>query len=130
MSEQSISRKTYLSRNEGDYPDSAKFMGQDYEKVEDLRYGTNPHQTAALYKPAGRPAPIGDHTILKTGKSGLSQTNLEDISYALNICKYFTRPTCACMKHINPSGVAVAVPGDTVKTVYDKARECDPRAAR
>jgi phosphoribosylaminoimidazolecarboxamide formyltransferase/IMP cyclohydrolase len=67
--------------------------------------------------------------VLKTGKSGLSQTNLEDISYSLNIIKFFDEPACACMKHVNPSGAAVASPGDKLVDVYRKARDCDPRAA-
>ncbi|NLF16378.1 MAG: IMP cyclohydrolase, partial [Lentisphaerae bacterium] len=93
------------------------------------RYGTNPHQTAAFYKLAGTNPVIGGMKVLKTGKSGLSQTNLEDISYALNILKFFSEPACACMKHVNPSGAAVAVPGDTTLDVYIKARDSDPRAA-
>ncbi len=129
MSDQKISRKSYLSQNLGDYPELASVFGNEYQKVDDLRYGTNPHQTAAYYKPVGAPTPIGDLEILKTGKSGLSQTNLEDISYSLNICKNFDRPACACMKHVNPSGAAVAIESDSVKDVYVKARDCDPRAA-
>jgi len=129
MSEQGMSRKTYLSRNVGSYPEVVEVMGRRYVKVEDLRYGTNPHQTAAYYRPEGQPSPIGEMKMLKSGKSGLSQTNLEDISYALNICKYFSQPCCACMKHVNPSGAAVAVPGETLRQVYIKARDCDPRAA-
>lgn len=130
MSEQAkMSRSTYLEKNLGAYPDTVEIMGRRYTKVDDLRYGTNPHQTAAYYKPSGQPTPIGDLTVLKTGKSGLSQTNLEDISYSLNIVKFFDRPACAVMKHVNPSGVCVAQPGDTVADVYRKARDCDPRAA-
>ena len=129
MAAPKLSRSTYLSRNLGEYPTVVQMLGLDYAKVEDLRYGTNPHQTAALYKPVGRHSVIGDMQVLKTGKSGLSQTNLEDISYALNILKFFDRPACACMKHVNPSGAAVAEPGDTTLSVYRKARDCDPRAA-
>ncbi len=129
MTEKKMSRSTYLSRNVGDHPDTISVMGAEYCKADDLRYGTNPHQTAALYKPVGRPALIGDLEILKTGKSGLSQTNLEDLSYALNICKFFDIPACACMKHVNPSGAAVAAPGDALVDVYRKARDCDARAA-
>jgi len=129
MADQKLSRSTYLSRNVGEYPDAVEVMGQHYEKVDDLRYGTNPHQTAAYYKPVGLVGVIGDMQVLKTGKSGLSQTNLEDISYALNICKFFDRPACACMKHVNPSGAAVSAPGDSLVDVYIKARDCDPRAA-
>lgn len=129
MADPKLSRSTYLSRNVGDYPAAVQVMGLDYEKVEDLRYGTNPHQTAAFYRPAGRPGVIGGMQVLKTGKSGLSQTNLEDISYALNILKFFTDPACVCMKHVNPCGGAVAGPGGTALGVYTTARDCDPRAA-
>ena len=129
MPEKNISRSSYLTQNVGNYPDTMDMLGAAYEKVEDLRYGTNPGQTAAYYKPAGRNNAIGDMKVLKTGKSGLSQTNLEDVSYSLNICKFFEVPCCACMKHVNPSGAAVASPGDELVDVYKKARDCDPRAA-
>ncbi len=130
MTEKAISRSTYLSKNVGDFPATLEVLGNAYVKVDDLRYGTNPHQTAALYRPADRPAAIGRMTVLKTGKSGLSQTNLEDISYALNICKFFEDRACvACMKHVNPSGAAVEVGDDRLAEVYRKARDCDPRAA-
>lgn len=130
MAEKNISRSTYLSRNLGSFPESVELLGNSYEKVDDLRYGTNPHQTAAFYRPTGRPAVIGGMDVLKTGKGGLSQTNLEDISYALNICKFFDDRACvACMKHVNPSGAAVEMAGDSLKDVYRKARDCDARAA-
>lgn len=129
MSNDKLSRNSYLSRHVGDYPPSLECGGILYEKVDDLRYGTNPHQTACFYRPAGKTTPIGGMTVLKTGKSGLSQTNLEDISYALNIVKFFDIPACAVMKHVNPSGAAVAAPGDRMVDVYVKARDCDPRAA-
>lgn len=124
-----ISRSTYLSKNVGEYADTVEILGRGYAKVEDMRYGTNPGQTAAFYKPVGGINVIGDMVVLKTGKSGLSQTNLEDISYALNICKFFRAPCSVCMKHVNPSGAAVAAPGDSLLDVYRKARDGDPRAA-
>jgi len=129
MSEEKLNRSTYLSKHVGDFPATAELFGKSYEKVDDLRYGTNPHQTAAFYKPVGVNSVIGDMKVLKNGKSGLSQTNLEDISYSLNIVKFFSQPTCACMKHVNPCGAATATPGDTLKDVYIKAYQCDPRAA-
>ncbi|HBC86234.1 MAG TPA: IMP cyclohydrolase [Lentisphaeria bacterium] len=129
MAESSINRNTYLSKNVGSFEDVMEIRGKRYRKVEDLRYGTNPHQPAAYYKPEGLPCTIGDMQILKTGKSGLSQTNLEDISYALNIVKYFDRPACAVMKHVNPSGAAVQRGEETICDVYKKARDCDGRAA-
>ena len=126
MSDKTLSRSAYLNRNEGSYEQELVICGSDYTKVDDLRYGTNPHQTAALYKPAGIVSPVGDMKVLKNGKSGLSQTNLEDISYALNIVKFFDEPTCAVMKHVNPSGAATA---KNVFDAYIQARDADPRAA-
>lgn len=127
--ETGMKRNTYLSKNIGDFADSITIGDRNYTKVEDLRYGTNPHQPAAFYKPEDAFTPIGDMKILKNGKSGLSQTNLEDISYALNIVKYFNTPACAVMKHVNPSGAAVKCGDETQKEVYIKARDCDARAA-
>ena len=124
-----MDRKAYTSRNVGDFPAELEINGRSYEKVEDLRYGTNPHQPAAFYRPLGVNSTIGGMEILKSGKNGLSQTNLEDISYSLNIVKFFDSPACAVMKHVNPSGAAVARDGDSLKDVYIKARDCDPRAA-
>ncbi len=129
MSENKLSRKSYLNKNIGSFSDTIEFNGISYEKVEDLRYGTNPHQPAAYYKPVSVNTPVGSMEMLKTGKSGLSQTNLEDISYALNIVKFFDIPACAVMKHVNPSGAAVARNEEFLKDVYIKARDCDPRAA-
>ncbi len=124
-----LSRNSYLSKNTGNYPEKIGVAGRIYVKAEDLRYGTNPHQTAAFYRQEGKSSPIGGMKVLKTGKSGLSQTNLEDISYALNIVKFFKRPACAVMKHVNPSGAAVQTGDETLKDVYVKARDCDSRAA-
>ncbi|MFA6715551.1 MAG: hypothetical protein WC082_03145 [Victivallales bacterium] len=129
MSAKELNRSTYLSKNVGNFAETVKIGGREYVKVEDLRYGTNPHQPAAFYKPAGRSNVIGDMEILKSGKSGLSQTNLEDISYALNIVKFFDIPACAVMKHVNPSGAAVQVGNETLKQIYCKARDADARAA-
>ena len=129
MSENKLSRKAYLNKNVGEFCDRFEQNGVEYVKVEDLRYGTNPHQPAAYYKPVSLKTPIGDMEILKNGKNGLSQTNLEDISYALNIVKFFDIPACAVMKHVNPSGASVLRDGESIKDVYIKARDCDPRAA-
>ena len=124
-----LSRDTYLSKNIGEFAEKTTFAGRDYIKVYDLRYGTNPHQPAAYYRPVDKTTPIGSMKILKDGKSGLSQTNLEDISYALNIVKFFDRPACAVMKHVNPSGAAVSISNESLCEVYIKARDCDARAA-
>ncbi len=129
MSEQPLSRQAYLSKNLGVYPATTEIFGIQYVKIDDLRYGTNPHQSAAWYKPVGQKLAIADLRILKSGKSGLSQTNLEDLSQALNIIKFYSRPCCVCMKHVNPSGCAVAQDKDSLKVTYIQARDADARAA-
>ena len=124
-----LGRNTYLTKNTGNFPESFQIGSTVYTKVDDLRYGTNPHQPAAYYKPEGKNGAIMDMKTLKNGKNGLSQTNLEDISGALNIVKYFDRPACAVMKHVNPSGAAVQIGCESLKDIYLKARDCDARAA-
>lgn len=129
MSEKDL-KAMYRTRTEGAFPDVFSVLGRDYEKVEDLRYGTNPHQPAAFYRPAGGAGLVlGSYKMLKTGKSGLSQTNLEDMHHAIGILKYMERPTCAVMKHCNPSGVAIEHEGMPQVEVYQRARDADAQAA-
>lgn len=92
-----------------------------------LRYGTNPNQRAALYTQRG--GLWSNIKELKSGKAGLSQTNIQDIDRALRILKYFNEYSCAVMKHLIPSGVASAQENDNAKTIYIKARDCDSKAA-
>ena len=124
-----LDRNAYLTKNTGDFADEIMVGSVKYIKKDDLRYGTNPHQSAAFYVPAEVQGAIGSLVTLKSGKNGLSQTNLEDISGALNIVKYFSEPACAVMKHVNPSGAAVMRKGEALIDVYKKARDCDARAA-
>jgi AICAR transformylase/IMP cyclohydrolase PurH len=129
MTNKRVIRKTYFTRNIGDYLDDISFLGKKYSKLEDLRYGTNPHQTAAFYKPTSNDLGVlSEMKILKTGKSGLSETNIEDISYAINILKYFNKTGAAIMKHLNPSGAAMQYGDETLLEIYRKARDCDSRA--
>lgn len=123
-------RSMYFSANPGEFADQFECMGITYVKVMDLRYGTNPHQPAAYYRPINEVSLVlGQHRMLKEGKSGLSQTNLEDMNGALSILKYQTGPAAVVMKHVNPSGAAVGLSGETLRTVYVRARDCDPQAA-
>jgi phosphoribosylaminoimidazolecarboxamide formyltransferase/IMP cyclohydrolase len=74
-----------------------------------LRYGTNPHQKAALYRMKNPIAHfMGQMQIIKSGKGGLSATNIEDGYRALRLSSYFQGPTIVEMKHTNPSGVATS----------------------
>ena len=98
-------------------------------KARGLRYGSNPHQKAALYKPHDSTRGIGSVDWVKWGKDGPSATNLEDGSHGSRIVNYFQEPAVAVMKHLNPSGVASAKPGESLRSVYVRARDADPRAA-
>lgn len=123
-------KQMYRTRTEGDFPASIEILGRTYTKVEDLRYGTNPHQPAAFYRPAdGGNLVLGAYRVLKTGKSGLSQTNIEDMHHAVGILKYFRQPACAVMKHCNPSGVAVQRDSMPLVEIYRRARDADAQAA-
>ncbi len=140
MSKQEI-RKIYRTARREDFPASLKLVMDgrtiEYSKVRwmidgqdrGLRYGTNPHQKAALYKPAGSREGIGNVEWIKWGKDGPSATNIEDGSHGLRIVRYFDRPAAAVMKHLNPSGVAVGHNGQSLSGVYVRARDADPRAA-
>ncbi|MDP7638240.1 MAG: IMP cyclohydrolase [Candidatus Hydrogenedentes bacterium] len=119
----------YRTKNLGDFPDTFEVLGRGYRKIEDLRYGTNPHQPAAFYQPVDGSLVLGAYEILKTGKGGLSQTNVEDMHHAVGILKFMGRPACAVMKHCNPSGVAIETGDQDLKTTYQRARDADAQAA-
>ncbi len=123
-------KQMYRSRTEGNFPETIEVMGRAYAKAENLRYGTNPHQPAAFYRPAdGKNLVLGAYQLLKTGKSGLSQTNIEDMHHAVGILKFMQRPACAVMKHCNPSGVAIQVGDMPLARIYERARDADAQAA-
>ncbi|MES1254107.1 MAG: bifunctional phosphoribosylaminoimidazolecarboxamide formyltransferase/IMP cyclohydrolase [Acidobacteriota bacterium] len=94
-------------------------------KVRDLRYGENPHQKAAWYRPAsGREAGLGAATFLQ-GKE-LSYTNLLDLDAAARIVLEFDEPAAAVIKHTNPCGAAI---GRDAADAYTRARDADAMAA-
>ncbi len=127
-------RKRYSTALEEEYPEKITITIGDketvYTKKMSLRYGENPHQPAAFYSPINVDLNIGDLKIIKTGKGGLSMTNLEDVNNSLRIVSYFDEPACAVMKHVNPSGVAARNETDqSLLSVYKNARDCDSLAA-
>ncbi len=134
-------RKIYRTAREEEFPGTLIITLGDktyeYSKVQwtvdgkprGLRYGTNPHQKAALYRPKGPAGGVGGVEWLKWGKDGPSATNVEDGSHGLRIVNYFKEPAAAVMKHLNPSGVAVSHQNDSLRSVYVRARNADPRAA-
>lgn len=96
-----------------------------------LRYGTNPHQRAALYRIRNPPLSfLGGLRIIKSGKDGLSATNIEDGYCALRLASYFEGPTVVEMKHTNPSGVATADERHTkLADVFLDSWTTDPRSS-
>ncbi|MDD5556917.1 MAG: bifunctional phosphoribosylaminoimidazolecarboxamide formyltransferase/IMP cyclohydrolase [bacterium] len=94
-------------------------------KMEDLRYGENPHQRAALYRTAegDEPSAVGGNLL---GGKPLSYNNYLDLDAALAVVKEFRRAACAIVKHTNPCGVAIAT---TAEAAYRRARETDPQSA-
>ncbi len=93
-----------------------------YEKVQDLRYGENPHQQAAFYRaPLAGPGSITTAEQLH-GKE-LSYNNIHDANAAMGIVKEFDEPAVVAVKHMNPCGVGI---GSTVEEAFVKAYEADP----
>jgi phosphoribosylaminoimidazolecarboxamide formyltransferase / IMP cyclohydrolase len=93
-----------------------------YVKKEDLRYGENPHQIAALYQNSFiKPQGLFKSTQLH-GKQ-MSYNNIQDAQAALSLINAFDDPTVVAIKHMNPCGVGSA---DTIEKAYHKAYEADP----
>jgi len=93
----------------------------DAALVHALRYGENPHQTAAFYRPAGPPQGLAVASQLHGPE--LSYNNLLDWSAALGLLLEFDDPAAVVIKHTNPCGVATA---DGVGAAVRKAKQCDP----
>jgi len=97
----------------------------DFQKVQELRYGENPHQRAALYRDMRSPGPgITDYRQLH-GKE-LSFNNICDLDAAVNLLREFDLPCAVIIKHNNPCGVAT---GQDVLSAYRAARATDPVSA-
>jgi phosphoribosylaminoimidazolecarboxamide formyltransferase/IMP cyclohydrolase len=94
-------------------------------KVQDLRYGENPHQRAAFYRDPD-PAPGTLATFVQHQGKALSYNNLADADAAWECVRSFTTPACVIVKHANPCGVAVA---EGVLTAYERAYRTDPTSA-
>ncbi|WP_163151417.1 bifunctional phosphoribosylaminoimidazolecarboxamide formyltransferase/IMP cyclohydrolase [Anoxybacillus sp. MB8] len=110
----------YLTNVVGEtYPET---MTMTFVKKQSLRYGENPHQTAAFYeRPLSSPFSIAAAKQLH-GKE-LSYNNINDANAALQIVAEFTEPAAVAVKHMNPCGVGV---GETIAEAFQKAYEADP----
>jgi phosphoribosylaminoimidazolecarboxamide formyltransferase/IMP cyclohydrolase len=88
-------------------------------KVQDLRYGENPHQKAALY------APKGEMSFRQLHGKELSYNNILDASGAWDAVSEFSQPAAVIYKHVTPCGMAV---GKSLMEALEKAWACDPLA--
>ena len=93
----------------------------DFDLVQSLRYGENPHQTAKFYRSAEKVPFSLAHARQLNGKE-LSYNNIQDANAALNIVREFDEPFCVGLKHMNPCGAAV---GRDVVEAWTKAYEAD-----
>lgn len=114
----------YLGRDNeaAQYPEKL-FMHFERDSV--LRYGENPHQSAAFYRdPSVSGSSVGTSQQL-AGKA-LSFNNIADTDAALECVRQFEAPACVIVKHANPCGVAVE---GSILEAYEKAFETDPTSA-
>jgi phosphoribosylaminoimidazolecarboxamide formyltransferase/IMP cyclohydrolase len=90
-----------------------------------MRYGENPHQTAAFYTESTPESGSIGAAVQLQGKA-LSYNNIADTDAALECVKAFDTPACVIVKHANPCGVACA---DDLLSAYDRAFQTDPTSA-
>jgi phosphoribosylaminoimidazolecarboxamide formyltransferase/IMP cyclohydrolase len=96
-----------------------------FVKLQDLRYGENPHQTAAFYRDL-YPAPGSLVTAVQLQGKELSYNNIADADAAWECVKSFSESACVIVKHANPCGVALGV---NALESYNKAFQTDPTSA-
>lgn len=111
----------YLREQRGDCSLPAT-LTMTFEKVQDMRYGENPHQSAAFYKEVGKTKGTLAEAIQLNGKE-LSYNNINDANGALELLREFDEPAVVAVKHANPCGVGV---GTTLLEAYEKAYKVDP----
>jgi phosphoribosylaminoimidazolecarboxamide formyltransferase/IMP cyclohydrolase len=104
------------------YPD---VLNLQFTKLQDLRYGENPHQAAAFYRDQ-RPVDGSLACYRQLQGKDLSYNNIADADAAWECVKSFTEPACVIVKHANPCGVAT---GTSLLDAYTRAFSTDPTSA-
>ncbi|MDD2689650.1 MAG: bifunctional phosphoribosylaminoimidazolecarboxamide formyltransferase/IMP cyclohydrolase [Candidatus Omnitrophica bacterium] len=99
-------------------------LNLSFEKIQDLRYGENPHQQAAFYREKGKDKGLVNLKQLQ-GKE-LSFNNILDLNAAYELAKEFSSPAAVIVKHNNPCGVAE---DKTLDKAFIAAWQCDPLSA-
>ena len=117
-----VSEKASDNETADEFP---RTFNRQYTKVQDMRYGENPHQKAAFYADHNAPAGTVATATQLQGKE-LSFNNIADTDAALECVKSFDQPACVIVKHANPCGVAV---GTDILEAYNLAYATDPTSA-
>jgi len=107
---------------ENQFPRTINFQ---FQHAQGMRYGENPHQSAAFYTEAG----VGEASIstaVQLQGKALSYNNIADTDAALECVKQYDQAACVIVKHANPSGVAI---DDNIYDAYQRAFSTDPESA-
>ncbi|MDX1757211.1 MAG: bifunctional phosphoribosylaminoimidazolecarboxamide formyltransferase/IMP cyclohydrolase [Marinobacter sp.] len=110
---------------DNDNADFPRTFNSQFVKVQDMRYGENPHQRAAFYAERN-PQEASVATARQLQGKDLSYNNVADTDAALECVKPFADPACVIVKHANPCGVAI---GADIRQAYDLAFATDPTSA-
>ena len=110
------------SGSRGEYP---AVLNLQFHRLQTMRYGENPHQSAAFYRDE-RPVEGSLASYRQLQGKDLSYNNVADADAAWEAVKSFSEPACVIIKHANPCGVAV---GDQLLAAYQKAFKTDPVSA-
>ena len=111
----------YLAKELGDN-ELPEQMSVSFEKQQSLRYGENPHQSAAFYREISVLDGRLSGAVQLHGKE-LSYNNIGDASAAIEMIREFSDPTVVALKHANPCGVGT---GKSIFEAYDRAYKSDP----
>jgi phosphoribosylaminoimidazolecarboxamide formyltransferase/IMP cyclohydrolase len=117
----------YLGRvqEDGSMSELPRTINLQFNKVQEMRYGENPHQNAAFYAEKN-PADACIATAKQLQGKELSFNNIGDTDAALECVKQFDEPACVIVKHANPCGVSSR---DNILDAYDAAYSTDPESA-
>ncbi|MGH8704179.1 MAG: bifunctional phosphoribosylaminoimidazolecarboxamide formyltransferase/IMP cyclohydrolase [Burkholderiales bacterium] len=120
-----IANYLYSLDGKGARREFPEVLNLQFRKLQDMRYGENPHQSAALY---GDPHPVAGSLASGRQLQGkeLSYNNVADADAAWECVKSFSEPACAIVKHANPCGAAI---GENLLAAYRKAFKTDPVSA-
>ncbi len=117
---------TLSTEARGTFPQT---FNSQFIKAQEMRYGENPHQSAAFYVEAQKGEASISTAVQLQGKE-LSFNNVADTDAALECVKSFVKPACVIVKHANPCGVAVALDSEGgIRQAYELAYATDTESA-